>query len=320
MTSSLTPATPAAVSTHAHHALGHSEEYFRAYRDFWWNADFLQLIAKRWQLQHYRSVLDVGCGQCHWSRLLLPYLAEQPQITGLDSDIKWSQGNLALQRQFAEQGASLVFSQGDAACLPYADNSFDLVTCQTVLIHLPDPLAALREMHRVAKPGGRVICAEPSNLANAGMASALEAGMTPAERLAAYRYRLLCETGKRLVGEGYSSLGDGLASLFRQAGFAEVQSYLSDKASPVLAPYGGKEAQADLAELCESMLPERVALWNSHVARWATVLSREDADFVQAYAADVDTRHARLRALLETGRYWYGGAAVMYLVSAVKGR
>jgi hypothetical protein len=46
--------------------LGHSEEYFGPYRDFWWNRDFLELMARRWQLGRYQSLLDVGCGMPAW--------------------------------------------------------------------------------------------------------------------------------------------------------------------------------------------------------------------------------------------------------------
>ncbi len=65
---------------------GHSEEYFSEYRDHWWNKDFLELMARRWNLDSYSSLLDVGCGEFHWSRLLAPFL-DSPDIVGVDSCI-----------------------------------------------------------------------------------------------------------------------------------------------------------------------------------------------------------------------------------------
>ena len=55
-------------------AKGHSEEYFGDFRDFWYNFDFLELMAKRWELGNVRTLLDVGCGQCHWTRLVSAFL------------------------------------------------------------------------------------------------------------------------------------------------------------------------------------------------------------------------------------------------------
>ncbi|QDQ26149.1 class I SAM-dependent methyltransferase [Chitinimonas arctica] len=307
------PTTSAAPAT-----LAHSEEYFGDYRDFWWNADFLELMARRWQLKQYRTLLDVGCGQCHWSRLLLPHLDSHPEITGLDRDPKWAAGDVKLCDEFAAKGATLNFRQGDAQQLPFANDSFDVVTCQTVLIHLADPLAALREMHRVVRPGGMVICSEPSNLANAGMAEAPDDLSSSAERVADYRYRLLCEIGKRLSGEGDSSLGDRLAYLFQQAGFEAVQSHLSDKAAPSLPPYLGLEQAANLDELLDGMSAARCAVWDEHVRRWSAYLDAADAAFVAGYSAQRAERYKRTRSLVDAGRYWSGGATVMYLISARK--
>ena len=47
----------------------HSAEYFGDTRDYWWNADFLELMGKRLSLDRARDVLDVGCGVGHWGRL-----------------------------------------------------------------------------------------------------------------------------------------------------------------------------------------------------------------------------------------------------------
>jgi cyclopropane fatty-acyl-phospholipid synthase-like methyltransferase len=52
----------------------HSEAYFGDERDFWWNRDFLELMAKRWDLKSVSSALDVGCGVGHWGQLLSHFL------------------------------------------------------------------------------------------------------------------------------------------------------------------------------------------------------------------------------------------------------
>lgn len=51
--------------------------------------------------------------------------------------------------------------EGDATALPFDDDMFDAARCERVLMHLDDPTAALREMARVVRPGGRVVATEP---------------------------------------------------------------------------------------------------------------------------------------------------------------
>ena len=45
----------------------HSAAYFNEQRDFWWNADYLQLVARRLRLSEVSSALDVGAGIGHWA-------------------------------------------------------------------------------------------------------------------------------------------------------------------------------------------------------------------------------------------------------------
>jgi SAM-dependent methyltransferase len=78
-------------------------------------------------------VLDVGCGD-------RPYRELFPDATGFDVP-----GN---------PHADL---HGSIDAIPVGDASFDVVLCLQVLEHVPDPAAAVRELHRVVRPGGRVL-------------------------------------------------------------------------------------------------------------------------------------------------------------------
>ncbi|MGA1192723.1 MAG: hypothetical protein ACO3XO_10635, partial [Bdellovibrionota bacterium] len=49
----------------------HSAEYFGRQRSFWWNSDFLSLMATRWNLRNANKILDVGCGVGHWGMIVL---------------------------------------------------------------------------------------------------------------------------------------------------------------------------------------------------------------------------------------------------------
>src|SRR6266540_7500326 len=52
-------------------------------------------------------------------------------------------------------GVTVDFRHGDVAHMPLPDNTFDFVVCQAAFKNFPDPVAALDEIHRVLRPGGR---------------------------------------------------------------------------------------------------------------------------------------------------------------------
>jgi len=83
-----------------------------------------------------QRVLDVGCGDDPYGELL----TGAAEVVGFDMP-----GN---------PHADL---HGSIEAIPVADASFDVVLCIQVLEHVPDPPAAVRELRRVVRPGGRVL-------------------------------------------------------------------------------------------------------------------------------------------------------------------
>lgn len=134
----------------------HSAVFFNPQRDFWWNADYLQLLAQRLGLGDVRSALDVGAGIGHWGALLLPMLAAEAAIVGVERDPRWVER--ARQRS-TELGLAdrCRCVQGVAESLQFDDETFDLVTCQTLLIHVADVPGVLSEMCRVLRPGSLLL-------------------------------------------------------------------------------------------------------------------------------------------------------------------
>jgi ubiquinone/menaquinone biosynthesis C-methylase UbiE len=57
----------------------------------------------------------------------------------------------------ARAGVEIAFRQGDAAAMPYPANAFDFVVCRAAFKNFSDPVGALREMHRVLRPGGEAL-------------------------------------------------------------------------------------------------------------------------------------------------------------------
>lgn len=97
------------------------------------------------------EVLDLGCGP---GTITLGLAQRAGQVVGLD----FSEAMVEQARELAtDSGASnITFDVGSAYELPYSDGSFDVVYAHQVMQHLADPVRAVREAHRVLRPGGLV--------------------------------------------------------------------------------------------------------------------------------------------------------------------
>lgn len=108
-------------------------------------------------LKPHFTILDIGCGPGTITADLAE-LVPQGRVTGVDfvdSVLDNAQAHVD------ERGiTNCVFEAVDANALPYAEHSFDVVFCHQVLQHVRDPVGILKEMGRVAKPGGIVAARE----------------------------------------------------------------------------------------------------------------------------------------------------------------
>jgi ubiquinone/menaquinone biosynthesis C-methylase UbiE len=107
---------------------------------------------RKFDLRGARQILDVGSGAGQIARHLLKYADRTAQITCLDLSPEMLRRGR--QRMKSRLPAYLA---ADLSQLPFADGSFDCVTCGYVLEHLPDPRCGLAELSRVMTPGGRML-------------------------------------------------------------------------------------------------------------------------------------------------------------------
>ncbi len=237
----------------------HSGIYFGDQRDLWWNYDFIELMAKRWDLASVRSVLDVGCGIGHWGFTLQPFISKETQMYGIDPESTWVEKATDRAR---EKGldSQCHFQLGTAENIPFKDNSFDMVTCQTVLIHVADINVALKEMIRVLKPGGLLAVAEPNNIAPLLIFNTLNVNEPFDDLLEHIRFHITCERGKQALGLGYNSVGDILPYAFSKQNLNNIQVFLSDKTSLMIPPYDTKEEKTLLKHINESENKE-IIVW-----------------------------------------------------------
>ncbi len=133
-----------------------SDELWEAHAD-WWIDEFtdgadpeyveqiLPLAAR--ELDGAASVLDIGCGDGQVSRLAASLGAT---VTGIDPT--WNCVSVA-----AERGGGAAYARAGAAALPFADATFDTAVACLVFEHIDDVDAAIAEVARVVRPGGRFL-------------------------------------------------------------------------------------------------------------------------------------------------------------------
>ena len=99
-----------------------------------------------------QTVLDVACRTGTLTRTALQEVGPTGKVVGLDHNAKM----LATARRLAPK---IEWQPGDAALLPFENDSFDRVMCQFALMFIKNRVAAIKEMLRVCRPGGLVAIA-----------------------------------------------------------------------------------------------------------------------------------------------------------------
>ena len=98
-------------------------------------------------------VLDAGCGAGFYVAETLERVGPGGSVVGVDA----SQPMLALAAKRSEGHDNVSFHEGDVTALPVADADFDRALSVQVLEYVADIPGALRELHRVLRPSGRVL-------------------------------------------------------------------------------------------------------------------------------------------------------------------
>ena len=98
-------------------------------------------------------VLDVGCGPGFFELELLEEVGPEGSVLGVDA----SGASIAVARSRSGGHDNVAFQEADATALPVGDAEFDRAFSVQVLEYVPDVDAALRELRRALRPGGRVV-------------------------------------------------------------------------------------------------------------------------------------------------------------------
>ncbi|GGA61292.1 demethylmenaquinone methyltransferase [Ornithinibacillus halotolerans] len=179
-------------------------------------------VMKQMNVPKGASALDVCCGTGDWSIALAESVGPTGKIVGLD--FSKNMLSVATQKNESLNYKQLDFIHGNAMELPFEDNTFDFVTIGFGLRNVPDYMTVLKEMYRVVKPGGKVVCLETSQPTMIGF-----------KQLYFFYFRFIMPLFGRIFAKSYNEYAwlnestrdfpdkQTLKKMFSDAGFSSVK-------------------------------------------------------------------------------------------------
>jgi ubiquinone/menaquinone biosynthesis C-methylase UbiE len=162
------------------------------------------------RLQPGERVFDAACGTGVVARAASPCVGATGKVTGVDLN----PGMLEVARATAgEAGQAIAWREGNLEALPFADGSFDVVLCQQGLQFCPNKAAAVKELNRVLREGGRLVLSVWREIRHFPYMVALTSAL--AEHIGA-------EASQRMSAPCSLGSADALRALITQAGFKDV--------------------------------------------------------------------------------------------------
>ncbi|MEE1132723.1 MAG: demethylmenaquinone methyltransferase [Caryophanon sp.] len=180
-----------------------------------WRKDTMQ----RMGVPKGAKALDVCCGTADWTIALSEAVGPTGEVKGLD----FSESMLEVGKQKTANIPNIELIHGNAMALPFEDNTFDYVTIGFGLRNVPDYMQVLRELNRVVKPGGMVVCLETS-----------QSEIPVYRQLFRFYFTYIMPVFGKLFAKSYKEYSwlqesanefpgmRELASMFREAGFKDV--------------------------------------------------------------------------------------------------
>jgi SAM-dependent methyltransferase len=159
----------------------------------------------------------VGCGTGDFTRFLAKLSNGKAEILGIDSNEKSIK---AANADTKKVGLSprVSYRHGDVYKIPLEDRYADLTCCRTLLMHLPDPVKAVKEMARITKTGGSVVAIEGGK-----MAAYYDPNDEPYSTMAERASNAWLAGIKKLEGKEFR-IGEKLPGIFRKAGLSHIKA------------------------------------------------------------------------------------------------
>lgn len=225
---------------------------------------FQQMLHDYFSAMHLdamQCVLDLGCGTGVAARAL----AQHPSFTGQLTGIDVSPYLIAAAQRFSEEagtGERIAFQVGDSRRLDLPDEQFDAVIAHTLVSHVDDPLAVLKQAARLVKPGGWAGIFD-------GDYASLTFSHAEAAKGKAYDEALqqAIITQPRVMRQ--------MPRLLREAGLALVTSF-----SYILAEMGTADFWVPALESFRKLLPQSGVMTGEEANAWVDARLQESAEGV----------------------------------------
>lgn len=299
----------------------HSEEWINDARQYWWNEDYIDLIIKRLNLENITTMADIGCGKGYMTFKLLPHLENLKKCFG--RDIESTHIDDAKNIANSYKNIDFDFKTNNAYEIDIEDNISDLTLCQTLLLHLDNPLKAISEMKRITKPGGTIMAIETNNSINSLITNSfvgensIEQLENVEKTLNNLKYDLLIQKGIATLHEGFISLGDYVPKLFLESGLNDITVSIVDKACSLIPPYDTEEKKARAQELLDWINNSEADYDRQQMLKYYLAGGGNEQEFNDIWKEKQKDSLKIKQAILDE-KYIMPGGALMYIITGRK--
>ena len=195
--------------------LRRSREIYRRYLESkpWLNELYTSFL----NIKPGQKVVDIGCGPGDFTRQLARLSNQKSTILGIDSNEK-SIRAATTDTKKARLSQCVSYELGDVYKIPLEDGYADLTCCRTLLMHLTEPLKAVKEMARVTRTGGSVVALEGGK-----MGAFYDPNDEEYSMLAERAYEAWVNGIRKLEGKEFK-IGEKLPGIFQKAGLSGIKA------------------------------------------------------------------------------------------------
>lgn len=216
-------------------------------RKYMWHQSQIDRLASVMALSPGMTVTDIGCGLGYLGWTYWKHFGNSGTYIGVDCSDSLMREATETSTEWSE-GGTANFITGNCYDVPITDGSADVTMCQALLMHLEFPVKALREMIRITKPGGIVMCKELDSVSRylrLGYSSVNEDEDID-DIIFRRRMKLTWIQGRKELGFGDYGIGARVPKMMHEEGLEEIKGFCRDKLEFLVPPYEEPEQRLRL--------------------------------------------------------------------------